>query len=181
MKHLTACLALGLLAACGGPERIVATPKLDAVQRTPSRFASLEVIDVSLPAYAERNEITTTDGETLVVSDTLWADQPSRAMTLALTRHLSEITGARVASEPWPFEDRSEARLEVRVEELIVTGPTLRMTGQYFVADREDRGRDHAHLFALTTPLADDGPATIARARAQITLDLAATIAARGL
>lgn len=181
MRLTIGFLVFSILGACGAPERLVTTPKVVAQQKIPSRFASIEVADISLPSYAARNEISSTKGELLVVSETLWADDPTRAMTLSLARHLSEITGARVASEPWPFEGVAAARVEVRVEELIIAAAGMRMSGQYFVVDQEDRGRDHAHLFTLTTPLADNNSASVATGRARMLLGLASSIAADAL
>lgn len=174
-------LAFCLLSACGAPERLVTTPKVVAQQKIPSRFASIEVADISLPSYAARNEISSAKGKVLVVSETLWADDPTRAMSLSLARHLSEITQARVASEPWPFEGLAEARVEVRVEELILAAEGMRMSGQYFVVDQEDSGRDHAHLFSFTMPLTNNSSTSYAEGRARMVLKLANEIAADAL
>ena len=181
MKHALGLLALCIATACGSPDTFIASPKLVAQEKIASRFASIEVSEVSLPAYAARNEVTSTDAGVLVLSDTLWADEPTRAMTLALSRHLAELTGVRVASDPWPFDGFPAARVEVRVEDLIVHAGTLRLSGQYFVVDLDGRGRDHAHLFDLSTPLADGDVTTVAEARAQAVLDLATRIARDGL
>lgn len=177
MRHALGLLALCLAAACSSPEQFIASPKLVAQERIASRFASIEVSEVSLPAYAARDEVTSSDAGVLVLSETLWADEPTRAMTLALSRHLAEITGARVASDPWPFDGFPAARVEVRVEDLIVDAGVLRMSGQYFVVDLDGRGRDHAHLFDLSTPLPEGEAAAVAQARAQTVLDLALRIA----
>lgn len=177
MRHALGFLALCLMAACSTPEQFIAAPKVEADQTIRSRFKTIEVADVSLPAYAARNEITSTEGDLLTLSGTLWADDPTRAVTLALTRHLAEITKSRVASEPWPFDDFASARVEVRVEDLLVNGTDLQMSGQYFVVDLDGDKRDHAHLFALSTPLDDTDPASIAQGRTQLVLDLALAIA----
>lgn len=181
MRPAIGILAFCILGACSAPEQLVTTPKVVAQERVSSKFASIEVADISLPSYAARSEIPTIEGDVLVASDTLWADEPTRAMTLSLARHLSEITRARVASEPWPFDGLAAGRVEVRVEELVIAAQDMRMSGQYFVVDQEDRGRDHAHLFELATPLASSTAASIAQSRAQILLDLANAIAADAL
>ncbi|WP_299044164.1 ABC-type transport auxiliary lipoprotein family protein [uncultured Tateyamaria sp.] len=177
MRHALGLLALCIATACSSPDQFIASPKLVAQDRIPTRFSSIEVSEVSLPAYAARNEVTSSDAGVLVLSDTLWADEPTRAMTLALSRHLAEITGARVASDPWPFDGFPAARVEVRVEDLIVGAGALRLSGQYFVVDLDGRRRDHAHLFDLTTPLPEGDPSAVAQARAQTVLDLATLIA----
>lgn len=64
----------------------------------------------------------------------LCADAPGRAVALELTRNLSRPTGARVASEPWPFEAFPDARLEVRFENLLASATgQYRAASQYFV------------------------------------------------
>lgn len=181
MRHILAFLTLSVLFGCGSPDQFIASPKIVAQERIATPFASIEVADISLPAYAAREEISSSDDSVLILSDTLWADDPTRSVTLSLARHLSELTGARVASEPWPFDSLAQARVEVRVEDLIVSGNALRLSGQYFVVDLDGLGRDHAHLFDLSTTLADNSASTVANARAQAVLALATEIARAGL
>lgn len=181
MRHVIGFLVICILSACSAPDQYIASPKLSAEERIASRFSSIEVAEISLPSYAARDEIMATDGTRLVLSDTLWPDEPTRAMTLGLARHLSEITGARVASEPWPFDGFAKARVEVRVEDLNVATDALRLTGQYYIVDLDERGRDRARLFDLTTPLADSTVASVAQGRARLLLDLAVLIAGEGL
>lgn len=169
------------LGACSGPDQLVTQPTVTVTERMRSSFSSLEVVDVSLPTYAAGESIPISEGGLLVVSDLLWADDPTRAVTLALSRNLKEITGARVAPEPWPFDGFADGRVDVRVEEFLVAGGLLRMSGQYFVVDLDDRGRDHAHLFDISTPLPEFSPAAAAQGRAQIIADLAREIARDGL
>lgn len=181
MRYTIGVLAISILAACSAPDQFIASPRLVADDRIPSKFASIEIVRVSLPSYAEREEISVMEDGVLVLSETQWVDEPSRAMTLALSRHLSEITEARVASEPWPFDGFAESRVEVRVEELIIRDNALRLAGEYHVVDLERRNRDHAHLFALSAPMAAPTPASVAAARARLVLDLAELIARDGL
>ena len=114
-------------------------------------FRSVEVKDVSLPGYAAADEI------------------------------LARLTRARIASEPWPFEEEAAATLDVRFADLVAgTDGVFRATGQYFVG--VFGGRERSGLFDLTVPYdADGGPTAIARARGQIILDLAKFIAQDGL
>ena len=184
MKPFAICaLILVSLAACGAAtERyIVAAPQ--ATERQRIAFRAVEIRDVSLPAYAADDEIVrrATDGR--VLSDgVLWADTPDRAVALELSRHLALITGARVASNPWPFEALPDARLDLRFETLVAdeTG-SYRASGQYFVAVGDGRP-ERSGLFDLTVAFDPEaGPAAVAAARGQIILDLAGDLARRAL
>ncbi|MDA8586312.1 PqiC family protein [Rhodobacteraceae bacterium] len=200
LKCGLATIAL-LLAACTAPqpERFSASaPK--ATESVGIAFRSVEVLDVSLPTYAAAEEITTQGAGGRLTADTeaFWADSPERSISLALTRNLVELTGARVASEPWPFETPPEARLDIRFESLVAqSNGQFIASGQYFigviedidVADREDggepvtrRNRENAGLFSLDVPFDPaGGPSAIAAARGQVVLQLATLIARKGL
>lgn len=177
-------LSLGLLAACAAaPDRYaVATPQVTQQQRI--AFAAVEVREVSLPAYAASDEISLLDADGRIVSNgsTLWADTPSRAVALEFSRNLAQVSGARVASAPWPFEAFPDARLDLRFEDLIAgSDGQFRAKGQYFVAVTDGR-RERSGLFDLAVPFnVEGGPQAIARARGQIILDLAGFVARNGL
>lgn len=177
-------LALGLVAllsACGSPELRYPTPAVATDERVSSRYRALQIAEVQLPLYAASEEIFVQgeDGALASSGGLLWADDPARAMTLALSRTLAEITGSRAAPEPWPFESLPDARVEVQVEDLLARSDgTLLLTGQYFVASGQGMAGDRAGTFRLTRPFdPEGGAAAIARARAEITTDLALTIA----
>ena len=184
MKKL---LVMALLAAgcSSAPEVRYAVPEITPEARVSIAYRSLEVRDVTLPTYAELEEIfvETPDGA-LTSSDLLWADDPSRGATLELTRALAVITGRPVASEPWPFESYPDARIEVRVEEFVASLRTgeFRLAGQYFVASLEGRGRDNSGVFRVSVALPEEpGPGIIAAARGQAMALLAEQIAREGL
>lgn len=184
-KLITACLAFGLLAGCGSDAMRYPVPPAPApAERVGIAYRSVEVLQVSLPTYAASEEIFVrgADGALTSSADLLWADDPSRAVTLELTRHLSQITGAQVAPEPWPFLDRAAARVDVRVEDMYAAADgRFILTGQYFAA-AEAGGRDRSALFSLSAPVAGEGgTAAIAAARGQVVRDLAAEIARKGL
>ncbi|MEM6479842.1 MAG: ABC-type transport auxiliary lipoprotein family protein [Pseudomonadota bacterium] len=181
MRHLFSLLLLFALAACGGSETLVATPQVKLAEHGKSKFSDIEVIDVSLPVYAASEAIAIVTEDGLTRSSLLWADDPTRAVTLALTRNLKEITGARIASEPWPFDSFPKARIDVRVEALLVSETALTFSGQYFVADLEGRGRDHAHLFEIITKMPDLSASAAARGRAEAVAILAQRIAKEAL
>jgi hypothetical protein len=186
MKTLPFAFGLvALLTACSPPPQRFAVPAVPVTEEVSIAYASVEVRDVLLPTYASLEEIfvETADGSLTSSPQLLWADDPTRAATLELTRSLSAITGARVASEPWPFDSYAEVRVEVRVEEFIASERgEFRLSGQYFVATFDGEGRDRAVPFRLTVPLIPEaGPAQIAAARAAVMAELAASIARDGL
>jgi hypothetical protein len=175
-----------LLAACspGGGVRY-AVPQTPVDAQVSVAFSSIEVIDVTLPTYAQGEEISIglATGGIQREGGLLWADIPARAVTLDLTRALGLVTGAQVASSPWPFDRRPDARVEVRIEELLpVETGEFRLSGQYFVGAFDGSERARARSFALSVPWdpAGGGPA-IAAARGQATVLLAETIARDGL
>ncbi|WP_236545100.1 PqiC family protein [Tropicimonas marinistellae] len=185
MRRLLCLLAVAsLLAACGGPTTRYAAAPVPSGNRIGISVSRLEVREVSLPTYAQTEEIwTEIDGGALRSSArTLWADEPSRGITQELSQHLSSLTGARVAAEPWPFEDLPQARLVVRVGEMVAgVDGNFRLAGQYYVASDSGR-RDRSGDFRVSAPIApDSGAQGIAAARAIAVRDLARLIASRGI
>ncbi|WP_299284689.1 membrane integrity-associated transporter subunit PqiC [uncultured Tateyamaria sp.] len=179
-------LAAGLilLAACGASPDLYAVTAPEVSQTQRIAFRSVEVRDVSLPAYASANEIAVQDetGKLVTDSTVLWADEPARALSLELARNIAALSGARVAPEPWPFEAFPDARLDVRFETLVANAlGQYRATGQYFVSVSDGR-RERSGVFDLSVPYAvDGGPQAIAAARGQIIADLSVFIAQNGL
>lgn len=184
IKLPLAVALVALLSACAsGPARF-AVPTVTPDLRQQISYRSVELREVSLPVYAQSEEISIErlDGGITREAGLLWADLPARAMTLDLGRALRTITGAQIAPEPWPFDARPQARLEVRVEEMLASERgEFRLAGQYFVAAFDGSERGRAQSFALSVPLVDVDPATIAAARGQVTVMLAETIARDGL
>ena len=177
--------AIGLVffvAACSEAERFAVRPPA-ITDSVPISFASVEVRDVSLPSYAAADEIhlQTRSGVLVSSSDVLWADSPERSIALELSQNLARLTRRNIASEPWPFEDFPEARLEVRFSELMASEQgTFRTSGQYFVSGGE--GRERSGLFDLSVPFnPEGGPNAIAAARGRLILDLSIFIARNGL
>ncbi|KGM49446.1 PqiC family protein [Pseudooceanicola atlanticus] len=189
MTYRTTLLALtlSLLAACGGGtiERyaVPASSQTADLPRISSRYGSIELREVSLPSYASSEEIAKR-GETGAItseSSLLWADQPSRGMTLELARLLGLMTRAQVAAEPWPFLDRAAALVDIRVEQMLADADgTFRLSGQYYVAPDSGVG-GRSGLFDLSAPIVGEGASAIAAARGQVVRSLAEEIARRGL
>ena len=179
-----AILASVFLAACGGPADLYSVNAPQVSDRISIAFNTVEIRDVSLPSYAAADEIAVegAGGVVLTDSDVRWADTPERAVALELTRHLVQLSGKRVASEPWPFDDFPEAQVEIRFENLIASANgTYRASGQFFVSS-DTGNNDDFGLFDLSVPYSvAGGPAAIANARGQLILDLAELIAREGL
>jgi uncharacterized lipoprotein YmbA len=181
---LASALALAACSGGGGPA-LFQVPDVEAGARVAIAYRSVAVREVSLPAYAALQEISVagSDGSLISAPGYLWADDPVRSITLDLTRNLARLTGAQVASEPWPFRELPEISVDVRVEELVaIRSGSLRLSGQYFTAPDDAERRGHAHFFDISVPYAPDGGvAAIAAARAAAVARLARDIAANGL
>ena len=185
MNHfgLFTVVSLALAGCTASPDRYVVNAPA-VTQQQSIAFRSVEVREVSLPAYAASDEITVQGEDGRLQSDgaVLWADTPDRAVALELSRNLAQLTRARVASDPWPFEAFPDARLDVRFETLLAGADgQYRASGQYFVAVATG-GRERSGLFELAVPYdSAAGPGAVAQARGQLILDLAGYIARSGL
>ncbi|KAA2313453.1 membrane integrity-associated transporter subunit PqiC [Pseudooceanicola sediminis] len=183
---LLSLLAVLSLGACSADKlyTVPTPPAQAAVGRIAIAYASVEVQDVSLPEYASGDAIPMRDddGSVTASKNLLWADLPTRAVTLELSRYLRQITGAEVAPSPWPFLDRAQVRVDVRVEQMLAeANGSFRLSGQYFVAP-ETGARGRSALFDLTVPIGGDGGAVaIAAARGQAVLQLAQLMAQSAL
>lgn len=185
-RSLMMIAALAGLAGCSDPEKtgryVIETP---AVSKTlPDRIGSAELREVSLPQYAAGQEIAwqTPDGALRSTPDNIWADDPPRAITLALARQISDLSGARVIAEPWPLAEPPRRRIEVRVEQFIARADGMVvLSGSYYIAAADlGGGRDQVRRFDLSVPIsadAADDPAAIARAQSEALARLAAQIA----
>ncbi|KUF10387.1 PqiC family protein [Pseudoponticoccus marisrubri] len=195
-RFFAAGLALLVLTACGAEPQYLpeaAPSKL----RVRAAVDTLLVQTVSLPTYAADDKISYQDAEGVVRSRNfgLWADEPERATTLAMTRHLNAMTSAKVASEPWPLPEPPTGVLDIRFETMIATNSnTFRIKGQYYMGseipdpityddpDKEPKElpaplADKVGLFDIAIPLPEATPAAITRAQAAALTALAERIA----
>ena len=173
-------LALGALVACSPlADRVALSPMPSSLELRPL-VGSAMVRTVSLPTYAAVEEIPveTNSGRILVREDVLWADDPERAVTLILTRTLSDILGADVGPDPWPFVGLPDVSVDVRVERILgsIDG-TFSLNGQFFVASEGAQFRDSAHTFEITETMADATLDSIAAAQSAALLQLSEQIA----
>lgn len=174
------CAALALLQACGSSETRYGTDAALPQDRARVAYARIEIATVGLPAYAETEEIQAqgADGAIQPVGG-LWADTPTRAVTLQVARDLGALTGGIVAPAPWPFRDPPAARVDIRIETYLATAEgQFVMTGQIFAAP-EDGGRDRARRFDIAVDIAPDGgPTAIATAQGAAVTALTRDVAA---
>lgn len=183
-RLLFAATLIALTGCAATPPRYV-VPRTDPGDRIAIGFRTVEVRRVTLPSYAALSEILveSEDGSVVEAGSGVWADEPDRAITLELTRALGQITRAKIASEPWPFDAYPQARVEVRIEDMLARRDgQFVLSGQYFVAALDGSARDRAKLFDITAPIATDGgTSAIARARGETVQALAREIARSGL
>lgn len=185
IRTLFPCVVFLALLACGAPDIRFGSPQSVApVENVSVRFARIEVLDVSLPSYAESEEIFVRDATGAIAPlGPLWSDAPSRGATLELVRTLGEATGRLVAPAPWPFRDPSDVRVDVRLDAFLATETgTFRVSGQVFVAPEDALGRDNARSFEIETVVSDStDAAAISAARSAALRQLAVFIARNGL
>jgi uncharacterized lipoprotein YmbA len=165
MKPIAALLMCSALLGCAGdPARVVVPPETSTLTvRTAAR--SVEIKEVSLPAYAKEDKIARQDdtGAVITLDDAIWADDPERAMTNALVRNLTAITGRQIAASPWPLRNFPDAELSVRVEQMLVQSDGLLvLNGQYAVGFESGTGR--IKPFSVTVPLSGEDRQAVARA-----------------
>ena len=114
------------VAGCGGTPDLYSVTPPAVTETVRISFRAVEVRDVSLPTYAAADEIAVRDETGKLVTDTgtLWADSPERAVALELAGNLARLSGARVASEPWPFE--LSVRPKSEIENVVTCSATPR-------------------------------------------------------
>jgi uncharacterized lipoprotein YmbA len=174
-------LVLTALAACSPlAERVAMTPLSSSVELRPL-VGSAMIRTVSLPTYAAAEEIAvkTADGRITLREDVLWADEPERAVTLILTRTLSDILNTDVGPDPWPFIGLPDVSVDVRVERMLggLDG-TFELRGQFFVASEGADFRNSTHRFDITEQVTDGSVESIAAAQSAALLKLAEQIGA---
>lgn len=190
MNRFSTFIALAVagivLSACGngtGTARYMIDPP-DSAQQIGDQLGATELKEVSLPDYAASDEIAWQDADGSVRSSTkiLWADKPQRAFTITLAREISEISGASVVPEPWPFPSPPKHRLDVRVEQALAANDGyFHLKGRYFVsAEGAGAGSHHTRVFDIAVPVDRDEPNSVAGAASVAITMLAEQIAGLG-
>ena len=177
---LSGCLA-------GEPLRYVVEPALEAAtERVRTSVDTISIVEVSLPDYAKETKLFVEgerDNALEALENADWGDEPERAFANTLVRELTQITGAEVATEPWPLGGVPEAELRVRVSHMVVRNDGLVSLAGHFSIRRDVRvERNRVELFSLEVPVAASGaegptPADVVRAHSVAWRKLAGEIA----
>jgi uncharacterized lipoprotein YmbA len=142
--------------------------------------ATIEVREVSLPAYASDPEILAEaeDGALYAMDGSLWADDPVQGVTSALVGVLSRNTTATVAAEPWPLTEPAQVRLEVRVTEAYARADGVYvLSGQFAVASPDEVVRELVRGFEIRAPIPGEGSGAIASAQSAAITELGSMVA----
>lgn len=169
-----------LMAACSGPTSRLDMSPVATDLNLRAAVGSAMVRTVSLPTYAAAEELAFETPEGLIASnaDVLWADDPSRAVTLTLTRNIGGITNAKIGPDPWPFAGLPEVAIDVRVTRMIAGADgVFDLEGQFFVGGDGIDYTNTTNNFVVNTPVVGEGPAAIALAQAQALMTLSEQIA----
>ncbi|SFJ38845.1 PqiC family protein [Celeribacter neptunius] len=171
-------LSLLLLTACGAPEPLymIDTPQDLVEGKLRLQVATLEIREVSLPAYAEESQILleSGDGALSPIKDALWADEPTRAATLLLADRIAARSRSTVAAEPWPLETPAQAAVHVQVSQMVARAAgRLDLKGQFAVSSYDHVIRERIVRFDISAPLAESSPGGIAKASGEALKQLA--------
>ena len=174
------CITFAAVAACTPlAERLPMDPLPSSLELRPL-VGSAMVRTVSLPIYASVEEIATETATGLINinEDVLWADSPERAVTLVLTRTLSDILNIDVGPEPWPFIGLPDVSVDIRVEKIIAGNDgVFRLSGQYFVGGDAIDYRRTTGTFDIEKQMADQSLLSVSAAQSEALLTLSEQIA----
>ena len=184
MSALRALMLLPVLAiaGCGDNDAryLLTTPAPQQQARVP--LSTIEVREVMLPAYASAAEIMLqdADGSLRPMARSVWADDPVRALTLALACNLDAASTATAMSEPWPLERPADVRIDVRIEHMVAQADgQFRLAGQYSIASPDYVVRESINRFDILRPMRDTTPGAVAEASGAAVLALSDLIVAR--
>ena len=180
MKIIIAIGLTVMLAACSGSAPRLQMFQIKSKLTLPTAVGSAIVRKVSLPTYAASEELSIETTQGLIVSNKniLWADDPARAVTLALARNLGEIVDAKIVPHPWPFVDLPDVAIDIRVTRMIAAADGIfYLEGQYFVGGDGIAYKKSTNRFAVQAQIQRSEPAGISDAQARALLTLAELIA----
>lgn len=179
--HWTFAILLAALSACSAPNPSQYVIEAPAVAETGKVRTTIEVLEVSLPLYAQGQEIPFAESSGAIRTDqsAIWADMPSRAISLSLAESLSKLTGSVTAVEPWPLEESAAVKLDVRVKNLLASAEgSLEFSGQYFIVYGSGRN-PVSDWFEISIPVAGQSGAEISKATGAAINELAQMVVNR--
>lgn len=180
LRSFVAPLVLALLAACSSPSNRLDMSPVASNLELRALVGSAMLRTVSLPTYAAAEEIAVEIAPGIIGTDAdiLWADDPERAVTLAMTRHLDGILNATVGPDPWPFAGLPDVSIDVRVAQMLAGADgVFRLSGQYYVGGDGIDFRNSSHRFDFAVNLEGEGTPALALAQARAILLLSEDIA----
>ena len=164
LSRTLALALLPLLAACGDSNARYLVDAPVPAQQQRVRVSTVEMREVTLPP----------------VRNAIWAEDPTRGVTLALARNLDAAASATVMAEPWTLERRPDVQVDVRIERMVAQNDgQYRLAGQYAIASPDLVIRESVGRFDISQPLADTDPASVARATGAALMTLSQQIAGR--
>lgn len=182
IHRLLLCLLAALATACAPAARLVLVPEAPSQASVRPLVSTFVVRDIELPDYAASDEVFVLDdsGVLSALSGVLWAATPEQTIRSGLVEALGDITGARVAGEPWPFSTLPAAEITVRVSRLTgQPGGALNFAGQYAIAPIDSGLADRSGRFDIRVPVQGEDAQALGRAQAAAVTELAETIARR--
>ncbi len=182
IRFLIAIASLTLVACTSTPTNRLDFSSVSSDLSLRSLVRSAMVRTVSLPSYAAAEEIAIEIAPGIIGTEpsVLWADDPERAVTLAMTQHLDAILNATVGPDPWPFVGLPDVAIDVRVAQMLAgSDGTFRLAGQYFIGGDGIDFPNGSFAFDISEPLATADAQSIATAQARAILSLSEDIARR--
>lgn len=172
-------VALIGLVACSPPINRLSMAPLQSPLELRPLVESVMLRTVTLPSYAAAEEIAFETAEGLIASneDVIWADDQQRAVTVAITRNMTDILNAMVGPEPWPFIALPDVVVDIQVERMLAGSDGIfLLTGQFYVGGDGIDFPNSTRPFAISKPMADGTLASIAAAQAEVLLTLSEDI-----
>ncbi len=181
MRILFLLMPILLLSGCTGAnhDRFLIEPVAAATTvKTDAR--TISITTVNLPTYAKESGIFVQNGAGAIVAipKADWADDTERAMRLFLVRSLADISGAQVASDPWPLSGVPEAEIRIDVEQMLVdSSNTMRLSGQFSIRRDRAESRSRIRQFNIATKARSSSAADVVAAHGEAWQELAKVLA----
>ncbi len=181
MRILFLLMPILLLSGCTGAnhDRFLIEP-VAAATTVKTDAHTISITTVNLPTYAKESGIFVQNGAGAIVAipKADWADDTERAMRLFLVRSLADISGAQVASDPWPLSGVPEAEIRIDVEQMLVdSSNTMRLSGQFSIRRDRAESRSRIRQFNIATKARSSSAADVVTAHGEAWQELAKVLA----